>query len=291
MPFTEIAGMKIHYAVGFSGNAGVNAGRITGNVDVTKAGGGTSSELSVDEDILLLVHGAGGSHKFWSYQLKGLSGIRVIAVDLPGHGLSEGESLGTVDGYTKFIREFAGKVINSPFYLAGYSMGGAIALNYALRYGDGYKESDVMRLKGLILVATGARLRVAKQILNAYRKGEYYTPLIEMAFSGNAGEKLDRQVREWMQECAPQVYYNDFSACDKFDVMQEVERIKVPALVAVGTKDVMTPVKYSKYLADKLKNARLEIIPGAGHLVMLEKPEGVNRAIKNFITAWTWCSP
>ena len=70
----------------------------------------------------------------------------------------------------------------------------------------------------------------------------------------------------------PAVLHADFQACDGFDVMDRLGAIGQPALVIVGEDDQMTPVKYARHLADHLVKARLEIIPGAGHMVMLEQP-------------------
>jgi pimeloyl-ACP methyl ester carboxylesterase len=61
--------------------------------------------------------------------------------------------------------------------------------------------------------------------------------------------------------------------------MREVDRIRVPAVVVCGAEDRLTPVKYARYLHERIPGALLAVIPGAGHMVMLEKPEEVNRAL------------
>ena len=81
----------------------------------------------------------------------------------------------------------------------------------------------------------------------------------------------------------PEVTYNDFKICDKFDVIDKMSLINVPCLIICGNEDKLTPVKYSQFFYEKLKNSKLSIIKNAGHLVMLEKPEEVNQAIKEFI--------
>jgi pimeloyl-ACP methyl ester carboxylesterase len=79
------------------------------------------------------------------------------------------------------------------------------------------------------------------------------------------------------------VLHGDFLACDGFDVMERLGMIDRPALVVVGEDDRMTPVKYARFLAETLPRARLEIIPGAGHMVMLEQPAAVERALSDWI--------
>jgi pimeloyl-ACP methyl ester carboxylesterase len=76
---------------------------------------------------------------------------------------------------------------------------------------------------------------------------------------------------------------NDLLCCDKFDVMDRIHQIKLPTLVLCGSEDQMTPVKYSQYLASKIEGARQVIIEGGTHLVFMEKPDEVNRAIEQFL--------
>jgi pimeloyl-ACP methyl ester carboxylesterase len=80
------------------------------------------------------------------------------------------------------------------------------------------------------------------------------------------------------------VTYGDFKACDRFDRMNEIECITLPTLIICGEDDRLTPVKYSKYMKDKIRNARLVVIHDAGHSVMFEKPEELNNAIRSFIS-------
>jgi pimeloyl-ACP methyl ester carboxylesterase len=77
---------------------------------------------------------------------------------------------------------------------------------------------------------------------------------------------------------------NDFLACDKFDIMDRVHEIKLPALVICGELDVMTPVKYANYLGARIANSKVEIVPQAGHFALAEKPEAVNKVIEDFLT-------
>jgi pimeloyl-ACP methyl ester carboxylesterase len=75
----------------------------------------------------------------------------------------------------------------------------------------------------------------------------------------------------------------DFHACNAFDLMGRLGDLSVPALVLCGEEDKMTPPKYSRYLAGHLPDAELVLIPGTGHMVMLEAPEAVARAILDFL--------
>ena len=75
----------------------------------------------------------------------------------------------------------------------------------------------------------------------------------------------------------------DYEACDQFDVMARVGEIVVPALCVVGAEDRMTPPAYSQYLHEKLRNSRLNIVEGAGHLLPFEEPGEYNRVLAEWL--------
>jgi pimeloyl-ACP methyl ester carboxylesterase len=83
--------------------------------------------------------------------------------------------------------------------------------------------------------------------------------------------------------CRPDVLYNDFLACDRFDLTREVEKINLPTLILCGDEDEMTPLKYSQFLHDRIKDSKIEILPNAGHMVMMESPQAFNEKIQELI--------
>jgi len=224
---------------------------------------------------LIFCHGSGGRHHHWLYQLKVLKDeANPIAVDLPGHGRSEGTPANTVTSYREWLYRFYKAAGVGPLVLAGHSMGGAIALDFALNHPD-----DVL---GLILVGSGGRLRVLPDFLDELAKGSVPKSISEFLYGPAASKELLQKGQEEIMSTAASVYYADFCACDKFDVMEKLPRIEHPALMICGSEDSLTPVKYSRYLEDKLPRGQVEVIEGAGHMVMLEKPDQVNLAISNF---------
>jgi pimeloyl-ACP methyl ester carboxylesterase len=156
-------------------------------------------------------------------------------------------------------------------------MGGGISLDVALRYPT--------RVAGLGLVGTGARLRVVPTILDGiYQDFEAAVKLIcDFAFGPEASPEMTRQGRRQMAETPPDVLHGDFSACDTFDVMERLDEIAVPAVVVCGTEDLLTPVKYSTYLCDHIAGATLHLVEGAGHMVMVEKPQAVIEALTGLL--------
>ncbi|TFG09966.1 alpha/beta hydrolase [Candidatus Thorarchaeota archaeon] len=233
----------------------------------------------LDSPPLVLIHGAGGSSATWFMQLKGLAkDFHVIAPDLNGHGKTPDRERGnTLSSYLQdidsIVRQFEKPV------LGGHSMGGALTQLYALAHPN--------RLGGIVLVSTGARLRCAPFIFHLLDNDfEGYVHAVgEYMFSDSASEELIEASQAEVRKCNPSVIKRDFAICDEFDIMNEIPRILIPALIVVGEDDVMTPLKYSEYLHDKMPNSRLVVIPGAGHSVMLEQPALLNVAIKKWYSA------
>jgi pimeloyl-ACP methyl ester carboxylesterase len=208
----------------------------------------------------------------WRLQL--LHFKRGLAVELPGH--TSGQGCSTIEDYADIVegqmREKGGKDL----VLVGHSMGGAIAITLALRNSD---------LAGLILVGTGARLRVDPKILTGIKgKYEEVSKLVaQWSVSPSSDPVIAERIAEDLLKVKPEVAYGDFIACDRFDRMNDVQKITCKTLIVVGADDRMTPIKYSQYLHEKIVNSRLVIIPDAGHSVMLEKHREFNAAVEAFL--------
>lgn len=251
-----------------------------------------AGDLKEAGGVVAFVHGAGGNHTHWLPQiahLRSLPGWSVVAFDLPGHGRSGGEARASIPEYAGVIFRALGAMVASggaapcggasggrPVVVAGHSMGGAIALEMALIY-PGF-------LAGLILVGTGARLRVLPAALEKMSRGERDETLLRLAYGPEAPPGLLERGRAEYQAVPVEVLYRDYSACDRFDRMQEVGALQLPTLVMVGAEDALTPPKYARYLAERLQG-KLCVVPGCGHMVMLEKPTPVNEALTEFLTS------
>jgi len=228
---------------------------------------------------LVLVHGAGGTRLHWPPTLRRLPGVEVYALDLPGHGEAPGPWQSTIEGYRQAIVEWMQALGLPPAVIVGHSMGGALALSLALDAPE--------RVAGIVLVGTGARLRVHPLLLEAAASGglptETLATLVSWWYSPEAPHRLRELATRVLAATNTEVLYGDFLACDGFDVMERLGAIDRPALVVVGEDDRMTPVKYARFLAENLPVARLEVIPGAGHMVMLEKPAAVEQVLSDWL--------
>ncbi len=227
---------------------------------------------------VVFVHGAGGNHLIWNGQLSALADkARGYALDLPGHGRSALPGRTKVRDYADAVCRFLDALGLERAVIVGHSMGGATAQTLALEYPE--------RVLGLGLVGTGARLKVLPAFIEGVLTDNRDT--IHQVSEAEFGENADRNLKELneqgMRECNPQVFHDDFVACNEFDVMGRLGEIKAPTLIVCGDQDRMTPAKYSQYLAAQIPGAELTIIPGAGHMVMLEKTDEVNRALLAFL--------
>jgi pimeloyl-ACP methyl ester carboxylesterase len=205
------------------------------------------------------------------------SSMEVMLVDLPGHGESSGDGCGSVEEYRDAVYQTIRELDIEKCYIAGHSLGGAIALSLSLTYPD--------FLKGIILVGTGARLRVLPQILEGIINDKENTlkNVGGLAFSNKASLVLTDQAFYEMMKCKGEVIHKDFSACNQFDAMNTVKTIRMPALIVCGNDDALTLPKYSLYLHEAINGSRFTLIDNAGHMVMMEKPMEVNRAIEEFV--------
>jgi pimeloyl-ACP methyl ester carboxylesterase len=227
---------------------------------------------------LVLVHGAGGTRLHWPAALRRLPGATVYTLDLPGHGRSAGPGRDTIGAYARAVAAFLDTVRVERAVVVGHSMGGAIAMTLALDF--------AARVAGLVLVATGARLRVAPAILEGIRSDFEGTAglITRFAWAAEAPPRLTSLGRQALLEAGPDVLLGDFTACDRFDVMEHLGGIAAPTLVIAGSADQLTTLKYARFLAENIAGAHLTIIEGAGHMVMLERPAEVAGAVQDWLT-------
>jgi len=226
---------------------------------------------------IIMVHGAGGSSTIWSMQVRALSKkAHVMAIDLNGHGKTpDRRPTDVLKSYLDDIESVV-RLCDEPV-LVGHSMGGALAQLYALD-----RSED---LGGLVLVGTGARLRVAPMIFNLLDNNPegYFEALAEFMFHESAPKDMVQASQAEARKCPVPIIRRDFELCNTFDVMQRIGQISIPTLVIVGENDVMTPIKYATYLHDNIANSDLQVLPQAGHGVMLERAPEFNEAVVRWL--------
>ncbi len=203
--------------------------------------------------------------------------VRLIALDLPGHGKSAGEGEATVAKYARFVSDFIQTQRLRQVILCGHSMGGAIALQVAL--------SDPASLEGLVLASTGAKLRVLPAIFSLIRE-DFELAIQGMAnflFGPSAPQDLIEEQRRLLAKNSPEVMLQDFTACDSFDIMDKVASIEAPALILCGKDDRLTNYKYAEFLHENIAGSQFVLFENCGHMLMLEQSEAFNQRVLSFV--------
>jgi pimeloyl-ACP methyl ester carboxylesterase len=249
MPFVNIEGERIYYQT---------SGSKTGKT-------------------LLAIHGSGGDHTHWPVELRTLPTARVCAIDLPGHGRSSGSACSSVEAYADFIELFVSRLDFDDVTLIGHSLGGAIVQTLALK--------TPPWLSRIILVGTGARLRVAPEILDGLFSNFAQTIdlICEWAYGPTASKDLIEKGRARLLQIPAEVIHADMSACNQFDVINSVHDIRLPALVVSGSGDRLTPINYGEYLHSNIADSTHVVIEDGGHMMALEKPDELINSVVDFL--------
>ena len=228
---------------------------------------------------VVFIHGAGGNYKHFPHNLRRLPYFCIYAPDLPGHGKSAGLGQQSVAAYAQQVIAWLQGIGLYQAVFVGHSMGGAIALTLALEYDE--------HVLGLGLLGTGARLRVLPEILEKLAVARTVDAGVDLImqrnFSAGAGAEIRTTIRKQTLDTRPTVLHGDYVACDGFDVMDRLNEIKAPTCVICGEEDALTPPKYSEYLAANIPNAKLSMIPNAGHYALLEQAEMVAAEVETFL--------
>lgn len=232
---------------------------------------------------LLLLHGAGSNGHAWHYQYEQLGNRHSpIAPDLPGHGRSSGvEGLRTLEDYAAFTQAFLDALKLNSAVIAGHSMGGAIAMELALRH--------PARVKALVLIATAARFNIPNDRIETWRAvtmGRASQPFNNDGYSPKTIATKPEIIREgWGEQIQtdPRVRWGDLVACSQVDLRDRISQLDKPTLILAGADDSITPAAEAEFLRSRIKGARLEVIPDAGHRLTTERPDVANAAIEKFL--------
>jgi pimeloyl-ACP methyl ester carboxylesterase len=232
---------------------------------------------------LLLLHGAGSNGHAWHYQYEHLGNRHSpIAPDLPGHGRSSGvEGLRSVEDYAAFTLAFLDALRLDSAVIAGHSMGGAIAMEFALRH--------PARVQGLVLIATAAKFDIPKERIETWRAvtmGRASQPFNNDGYSPKTIASKPEVIREgWGEQIQtdPRVRWGDLVACSQADLRDRVGRLDKPTLILAGADDSITPPAEAEFIKSRIKGARLEVVPDTAHRLTTERPDLVNAAIEKFL--------
>ena len=228
---------------------------------------------------LLCIHGAADNHHVYDPLLDALSGHECYALNLPGRAQTDGPPAGTVAEMASFFSAFVESEVKGGYVVVGHSLGGAVAIEHAL-------SRSAKRLRGIVLLATGARLRVHPMILQLFER-LLQTGLLPQTPPGLYGPHTDPALiaeASKRRELTPvETGHIDWHAANGFDRMHDLEDIHVPALIIAGTHDPLTPPKYAEFMATKVPNSTLRLLDGAGHMLVMERALEVASWIRDFL--------
>lgn len=236
-------------------------------------------QTAAGRHILILLHGSGGDSSVWEKQLS--ENIPMIAPDLPGHGRSDGPLRSSAQDYALWLDAFTRGLEIEIFFLAGHSLGGAVAQEFSRAFPH--------RVAGLILAGTGTHTTIASEYLELLRHN--FSAAVKAsclaAYAPGAADAVSVQGGKMLTRNGPEALYSDLCAYKTFDSSPWAATLSVPALVLCGSDDRITPAADAEELSGLMPQAVLKIIPGAGHMAMLEAPREFNEAVKTFIRETT----
>lgn len=238
--------------------------------------------------LLVLIHGAGHDHTAWQLQTRYFAhhGYRVLAVDLPGHGGSEGPAPDTIEGYAGWMGRLLDALEGPRAILVGHSMGSLIALDLA-----GTRPELV---EALALLATTPKMTVHPDLLAAARADDHLAIELITGWTHATPARLggNRTPGIWMsgaslrllERSAPGVLANDLAACARYEAaLGRAAAVTVPTLVMVGERDLMTSPSGVPPLVEALADATLVTLPDTGHSMMAEQPDAVIDTLAGFL--------
>jgi pimeloyl-ACP methyl ester carboxylesterase len=239
---------------------------------------------------VVFIHGAQQDHSCWTLQSRWFAhhGHAALAPDLPGHGRSGGAPLASVEAIADWIIALLDGLGVAGTVLVGHSMGSLAALEAAARHAE--------RVAGLVLIGTSVPMPVSEALLDAAANNESKAMAMINDWShsqrgllgGNSvpGMWMLGANRRLMERQQPGVIGNDLRACNAYAngaaAAAAVAAARCPTLIVAGSRDLMTPTRNTKALAEMLPHAKVVTLPGAGHAMMAEQPDAVLDALIGF---------
>ena len=236
---------------------------------------------------IVFMHGAGMDHTVWALQTRWFAwhGRSVLAVDLPGHGRSEGPALDEIGALADWVVALLDTARVRAAALVGHSMGALVSLETAARRPD--------RVRALALCGCAAEMPVSEKLLNPALAGEHLA--YELITAWGLGRRAHIGGAEapgtWMaggtlrllEHGKKGVVGIDLRACDRYKgAAAAVAKVKVPTVLVLGDNDRMSPPKAAAPLA-AIPGAKTILIEKAGHMLMTEQPGRTLDALRTLL--------
>ncbi len=240
------------------------------------------------EPTVVLLHGAGMDHTVFAAQARALAyhGRNVLAFDLPGHGSSDGPPRESIAALADWVLAAATAAGAARLRVAGHSMGALVALETAARGGA--------RVEALALIGFAPEMRVHPDLLAAARGGEHAAVELMTGWSFAAqgqlgaartpGMFLPGSALRLLERADMRSLALDLAACDAYrGAADSAGKIRCPVLLLLGGADRMTPPARARSFAPSFADARVVVLPGAGHLLTIEEPAATLAALRTVL--------
>jgi pimeloyl-ACP methyl ester carboxylesterase len=240
--------------------------------------------LDARKPTMVFVHGAGLDHSWFGLQSRYFvyHGRNVLALDLPGHGRSEGPPIPTVSGMAQWVFTVLDVLEVQKASVIGHSLGSLVALECANR--------EPSRVERIALIGTAYPMKVSDAFLEAARANQHaafdmetiwgHAAQVPLCGNPNPGMWMYGDTLARLRRLAPGVLYNDLKACN--DYASDFANVKCPVLLILGKRDVMTPPRSAKALQGKLPHCETALIDFSGHSLMAEAPDATLDALIAF---------
>ncbi len=236
---------------------------------------------------VVFLHGAGCDHTVWQLPARWFAwhGHSVLAVDLPGHGRSEGPPLASITDHARWVGDVLDAAGLRQAALVGHSMGGAVAVEAAAGMPD--------RVTRVGLVGTAATIPVHRDLLSAAKEEPERAYQMMTAWAHGTAAKLGGNPVPglWMTggtlalfaRNQPGVLHTDLAACNAWKSGPEsAAKLRCPALVIMAANDIMTPPKAGRELAALVPGSRAVTVENCGHMLPAEAPDAMLDALIDF---------
>ena len=238
------------------------------NKEVFASDSGKSFDKS--KHTIILLHGSGLSHIVWSLTEQYLSnqGYNVLALDLPGHGNSKGDSLNSIEKIAEWLEKVINKIGIDNFSILGHSQGCLVALEYAFKYPK--------KAKNLIFVGGSYEIPVNQDLIDLAKSGSMKALNLMMKWGygyskqfigGNPLQKILNSPREIREVLAV-----DLIACNNYkNGINAIKKINFPTFFILGEIDKMIKLESGEKFAKMINKSKVHIIKNCGHMIILEK--------------------
>ena len=248
------------------------------SVHASDAGQGVDNS----KDTIVFLHGSGLSHIVWSLteQFFSNKNFNVLSIDLPGHGNSEGPCLDSIEKITDWLEKVFEKLNLKNLILVGHSQGCLEAIEYSFKYKK--------RLKKMVLISGSYRMPVNKDLIDLASNGDSDAVKLMMKWGyegskkfigGNPIERIIQSPRDISEILAV-----DLIACNNYaNGSKAAQSISCPIMLVFGELDKMVNLEAGKKFENLVKNSTTHIIPGCGHMIMIEKAFEMREKVLEFL--------